>query len=115
MQTTQYIDIETAAGLLKLLGDKTRLSMMKIMSEHECCVCELVDLFEMSQPAISQHVRKLKDSGLIKERRGGQWIYYSLNPDSPFHPFVLHILNELPSQRFKVDELEARGKRVCCD
>ncbi len=115
MTVTEGLDIENVAGILKLLGDKSRLSMVKIMSEHECCVCELVDLFEMSQPAISQHVRKLKDSGLIQERRGGQWIYYSLNPQSPFYSFVMKVISDLPSQRYKVDELEQQGKRLCCD
>ncbi|PLT35622.1 metalloregulator ArsR/SmtB family transcription factor [Bacillus sp. V5-8f] len=115
MQAQDVITIESASSILKLLGDKTRLSMVKIMMEHECCVCELVDLFEISQPAISQHVRKLKDSGLIKERRCGQWIYYSLNSDYPFYPFILDILHKLPSQRFKVDEIEFQGRRVCCD
>jgi ArsR family transcriptional regulator, arsenate/arsenite/antimonite-responsive transcriptional repressor len=112
MPTKEALDIETAADVLKLLGDKTRLTMIKIMSEHECCVCEMVDLFHMSQPAISQHVRKLKDSGLIKERRGGQWIYYSLNTQSPYHDFVLEIIKELPSQRYKVEQ---QGKQRCCN
>ncbi|WML49716.1 metalloregulator ArsR/SmtB family transcription factor [Neobacillus sp. PS3-34] len=115
MTATDGLGLESCAGILKLLGDKSRLSMVKIMSEHECCVCELVDLFEMSQPAISQHVRKLKDSGIIKERRGGQWIYYTLNPQSPFYSFVLNVISHLPSQRYKVEELEQQGKRLCCE
>ncbi|RFU70623.1 ArsR family transcriptional regulator [Peribacillus saganii] len=108
MPTKEVLDIETAASLLKLLGDKTRLKMVKIMAEHECCVCELVDLFHMSQPAISQHVRKLKDSGLIKERRGAQWIYYSLNLQSPHYEFVLTVIKDLPSKGYKKDQ-------KCCD
>lgn len=75
MQMNEALDLETTANILKLLGDKTRLTMVKIMSEHECCVCEFVDLFEMSQPAISQHLRKLKDSGIVNEERRGQWIF----------------------------------------
>lgn len=70
----EALDLETTANILKLLGDKTRLTMIKIMAEHECCVCEFVDLFEMSQPAISQHLRKLKDSGIVNEARRGQWV-----------------------------------------
>ncbi|WP_409294942.1 ArsR/SmtB family transcription factor [Peribacillus sp. SCS-26] len=115
MQSIQELDIETAAGLLKLLGDKTRLTMIKIMSESECCVCEFVDLFDMSQPAVSQHLRKLKDSGIVKEIRRGQWIYYSLNPSSVYSSFILHVISDLPNQRYKLKELEAQGKRICCD
>ncbi len=53
---------------LKLLGDKTRLSMLSLLKEREWCVCEFVELFDISQPAISQHLRKLKSKGLVKEQ-----------------------------------------------
>ena len=86
------IEIEKAATILKLLGDKTRLTMVKILDSHDCCVCEFVEIFKMSQPAISQHVRKLKDLGLVKETRRGQWIIYSLNKDSEYYPLVQRLL-----------------------
>lgn len=69
------VEIDKAAMILKLLGDKTRLIMVKILDTHDCCVCEFVEIFKMSQPAISQHLRKLKDIGLVKEERRGQWIF----------------------------------------
>ncbi|WP_057912609.1 ArsR/SmtB family transcription factor [Peribacillus muralis] len=115
MQTNEAFNIEGTANVLKLLGDKTRLTMVKIMSEHECCVCEFVDVFDMSQPAISQHLRKLKDSGLVNEARRGQWIFYSLNQTSLYYSYILTVIKELPSQNFKVEELTAQGKRICCD
>ncbi len=43
--------------------------MMKILQTNECCVCELVEIYKASQPAISQHLRKLKDIGLVKEKK----------------------------------------------
>ncbi|MGG0844804.1 ArsR/SmtB family transcription factor [Peribacillus simplex] len=115
MQTNEALDIEGTANVLKLLGDKTRLTMVKIMSDHECCVCEFVDLFEMSQPAISQHLRKMKDSGFVKESRRGQWVFYSLNPSSSYYSFIQTVIKDLPSQNFKLEELSAQGKRICCD
>ena len=111
----EALDIETTANILKLLGDKTRLTMIKIMSEHECCVCEFVDLFEMSQPAISQHLRKLKDVGIVNEARRGQWIFYSLNPSSSYYSFIQTVIKDLPNQNFKLEKLTAQGKRICCD
>ncbi|WP_026693850.1 ArsR/SmtB family transcription factor [Peribacillus kribbensis] len=114
MQTTSP-DIDTAANILKLLGDKTRLGIVKIVSEQECCVCEFVDLFQMTQPAVSQHLRKLKDVGLVSESRRGQWIFYSLNKTYPFLDFVQKVIEQIPSQKFKLEELEAQGKRICCD
>lgn len=106
--------IVAIADILKLLGDKTRLTMVKIMSENECCVCEFVDLFEMSQPAISQHLRKMKAKGLIKETRKGQWVFYSLNPNHPNYSFVQTVIHAVPSQQGKLDNLKAQGKRITC-
>ncbi|WP_246041980.1 ArsR/SmtB family transcription factor [Robertmurraya kyonggiensis] len=106
----QSIEIEQAAGLLKLLGDKTRLTMLRILIEQDCCcVCEFVEMFEASQPAISQHLRKLRDAGLVKENRRGQWMFYSFNQQYEYADYVHLLLKELPSQAEKL------GKRISCD
>ncbi|MFJ8243774.1 ArsR/SmtB family transcription factor [Peribacillus asahii] len=109
------VEIEKAATILKLLGDKTRLAMMKMLETHDYCVCEFVEIFKMSQPAISQHIRKLKDAGLVQETRRGQWIIYSLNKDNDYYPLVHSLLQHLPSQDFKLQELEEQGLRISCD
>ncbi|WP_368655012.1 ArsR/SmtB family transcription factor [Ornithinibacillus sp. 4-3] len=108
------IEMEEAAIILKLLGDKTRLTMMKILDEGACCVCEFVEIFQMTQPAISQHLRKLKDMGLVKEEKKGQWVFYSINKNSSFYSFVNQILIELPCQKDKLKALEKQGKRILC-
>lgn len=105
-------DIEYVAQIFKLLGDKTRLMMMKILEEDACCVCELVEIFQMSQPAISQHLRKLKDMDLVEEERKGQWIFYSINREQEYFPIVQQILLQLPSQKDKLDALVSQGKRI---
>ena len=92
MSTKSIDSIEKAAQILKLLGDKTRLSMMKLLQYNECCVCEFVEIFKMSQPAISQHLRKLRDIELVKEERRGQWIFFSINEDHEDYPFIQSIL-----------------------
>ncbi|WP_082174454.1 ArsR/SmtB family transcription factor [Bacillus sp. FJAT-27231] len=108
-------EIEKTANILKLLGDKTRLTMMKLLQVNDCCVCEFVEIFKISQPAVSQHVRKLRDGGLVRETRRGQWVHYSLNRDSEHYEFVQHLLNELPSQEGYLRELEIQGLRITCD
>ena len=108
------IEIEQASVVLKLLGDKTRLSMMKLLEKNECCVCEFVEIFNITQPAISQHLRKLRDVGLVKENRKGQWIFYSLNKDSAMYEMVLRILAFIPSQDDQIKELEKQGLRISC-
>jgi len=109
------VEIERTASILKLLGDKTRLTMVKMLDTNDYCVCEFVEIFKMSQPAISQHIRKLKDAGLIQETRRGQWIIYSLNKGSNYYPLVQSLLQHLPNQDFKLQELEEQGLRISCD
>lgn len=109
------VDIDNAATILKLLGDKTRLTMVKILDSHDCCVCEFVEIFNISQPAISQHLRKLKDLGIVKESRRGQWIIYSLNKESEYYSFIQNIIQQLPNQDFRLQELEEQGLRISCN
>ena len=114
MDKSRSTDIQRASQLLKLLGDPTRLTMMKLLKSHECCVCEFVEIFKMSQPAISQHLRKLRDIGLVKEERRGQWVFFSINESHEDYPFITSILEHLPDQNESITALEAQGLRVCC-
>ncbi|MDE5412514.1 ArsR/SmtB family transcription factor [Alkalihalobacterium chitinilyticum] len=115
-ELSQGVEIDKLANVLKLLGDKTRLTMIALLFESECCVCEMVEIFEMSQPSISQHLRKLRDAGLVKERRKGQWIFYSLDETNTYYPVIESLLKHVPSQREKIDQLEACGLRIIqCD
>lgn len=113
--TNSLLELEYAAGVLKLLGDTTRLTMIKLLDRHACCVCEFTAMFRMSQPAISQHLRKLKDAGLVGEARKGQWIIYSLNKQSIYYPLVRNILEYFPDQDYKLKELEKQGLRISCE
>jgi ArsR family transcriptional regulator, arsenate/arsenite/antimonite-responsive transcriptional repressor len=108
------VEIEKAAHILKLLGDKTRLTIMAILKKRECCVCELLEVFDMSQPAISQHLRKLKDAGLVKEDRRGQWIYYSLNPENELYDFIQEILQHIPDQTENIRKIEETNPTLRC-
>jgi len=108
------VEIEKAAHILKLLGDKTRLTIMAILKKRECCVCELLEVFDMSQPAISQHLRKLKDAGLVKEDRRGQWIYYSLNPENELYDFIQEILQHIPDQTENIRKIEETNPALRC-
>src|SRR5690554_4259663 len=108
------ITMEKAAVILKLLGDKTRLTMMKLMDSQPCCVCEFVEIFQVSQPSVSQHLRKLRDLGLVHEERKGQWIFYSVNKSNDYYGFIKPILNQLPSQNDKLKKLEENGTRMKC-
>lgn len=109
------IEIDKASMVLKLLGDKTRLSMVKLLEKNDCCVCEFVEIFNVSQSAISQHLRKLRDLGLVKEKRKGQWIFYSLNQDSELYDMLMQVLSFIPSQDERIEKLVAQGLRIRCE
>lgn len=86
-------EIAQVSETLKLLGDKTRLTIISLLNEKELCVREIVELLQTSQPNISQHLRKLKDGRLVKELKRGQWVYYSLNIQDK--PYIAEILKQL--------------------
>lgn len=65
--------------VLALAGNEVRLKIMFLLEEeNELCPCDLSDILGMSIPAISQHLRKLKDGNIIEARKAGQTIFYSL-------------------------------------
>ena len=68
--------------LLSIAGNDVRLKILFLLNmEKELCPCDLSDILGMSVPAVSQHIRKMKDAGIISSRREGQTLYYSLNED----------------------------------
>ncbi|KZS43427.1 transcriptional regulator [Paenibacillus glucanolyticus] len=95
--------LEIISDKLKLLGDKTRLTMLILLTEREWCVYEFVHVLHMSQPGVSQHLRKLKSLGIVNEERRGQWVYYSLNVADK--PYIQAVLNEMPSPQDMLKQL----------
>ena len=75
------------AELFKIFGDSTRVKILYALLESELCVCDIAKLMEVSQSAVSHQLRVLKNSKLLKSRREGKTVYYSLADDH-----VLHIL-----------------------
>jgi DNA-binding transcriptional ArsR family regulator len=68
--------------LLSIAGNDVRLKILFLLNkENELCPCDLADILKMSVPAVSQHIRKMKDAAIITSRRDGQTLYYSLNAD----------------------------------
>lgn len=68
---------------LKAMADKNRLTLLACMKNGEVCVCDFVDVLGISQPAVSQQLKKLKDAGIITERKEGTWKYYRLAEPLP--------------------------------
>ena len=76
-------EIEHYADILKLIGNAVRMKILYLLAvENELCVCDLSDVLGMQIPAISQHLRKLKDKSIVQTKKVGQTIYYSITPQN---------------------------------
>ncbi len=66
------------AEVAKALGDPIRLQLIDVLRKHagKVCVCELVPLFDVGQPTLSHHLKKLREAGLVDSERQGLWAYY---------------------------------------
>ncbi|MBX5468337.1 MAG: winged helix-turn-helix transcriptional regulator [Thermoleophilaceae bacterium] len=75
-------EAERIAKLAKALGDPIRLQLVDVLRRHagKVCVCELVPLFDLSQPTISHHLKVLREAGVVDSERKGLWAYYYVLP-----------------------------------
>jgi ArsR family transcriptional regulator len=84
-----YPDVEREqavrmAAVAKALGDPVRLQLVDVLRKHagKVCVCELVPLFDLSQPTVSHHLKVLREAGIVGSERVGLWAYYFVIPDA---------------------------------
>jgi ArsR family transcriptional regulator, arsenate/arsenite/antimonite-responsive transcriptional repressor len=84
-----YPDVERReadrmAAVAKALSDPVRLQLVDVLRKDagKVCVCELVPLFDLSQPTVSHHLKVLRDAGLVDSERRGLWAYYYVLPDA---------------------------------
>ncbi|RJX37499.1 ArsR family transcriptional regulator [Paenibacillus pinisoli] len=103
------MSIEQLAETMKLLGDKSRLTIIALLKERELCVCDIAELLETTQPNVSQHLRKLKTGGLVTESRKAQWIYYSLNMEDK--EYLHEFIQSLPSMANRLEHLSKDSNR----
>ena len=64
--------------LFKAFADETRLRILNLLAQRECCVCEFQGILKVPQPKISRHLAYLRRSGLVKTRKRGRWVMYKL-------------------------------------
>jgi ArsR family transcriptional regulator, arsenate/arsenite/antimonite-responsive transcriptional repressor len=75
-------ELETFAGVMKALADVTRLRVLNLLIERECCVCEVVQALGISQTRASRNLAQLHQAGFLKHRRDGPWTIYHLSPET---------------------------------
>jgi ArsR family transcriptional regulator len=74
---------EDLAAVFKALADPTRVAIVsRLASGEACCVCDLTDAIELSQPTVSHHLRILRNVGLVEAERRGTFAYYRLVPEA---------------------------------
>ncbi|WP_299622915.1 metalloregulator ArsR/SmtB family transcription factor [uncultured Tenacibaculum sp.] len=90
--------IEGISKIMALAGNEVRFKILFLLQrETELCPCDFADILEMSVPAISQHLRKMKDINVISARRDGQTIFYSISKEN--EAFLAAILSNVASGR----------------
>jgi ArsR family transcriptional regulator len=84
-----YPDVERAQAermgvVAKALGDPIRIQLVDVLRKHagKVCVCELVPLFDLSQPTVSHHLKVLRAAGIVDSERRGLWAYYYVRPEA---------------------------------
>ncbi|MEJ3655461.1 metalloregulator ArsR/SmtB family transcription factor [Actinomycetes bacterium KLBMP 9759] len=73
------------ARVFKAMGDPVRLRLLSLIASHpggEACVCDLTDVFDLTGPTISHHLKVLREAGLIAGERRGTWVYYRVLPEA---------------------------------
>ncbi|WP_243409352.1 ArsR/SmtB family transcription factor [Pontibacter virosus] len=92
--------IQTLSQVFSLAGSETRLKLLYLLEQEESlCVCDLSDVLQMTMPAVSQHLRKLKDANIIQSKKVGQTVFYSLKQE---RQEVIKPLLELISREIEI-------------
>lgn len=95
-------------AIFKALSDETRLRIIKLLDQGELCVCDITAALDMVQPKVSFHLSTLKEAGLIKDRKQGKWVHYSLSDRDLFRRMLLLSACE----RMNGAEITADSKRL---
>ena len=107
-------------AVFKALSDETRLRTLKLLEDGELCVCDIVAVLDMVQPKVSFHLKILKDAGLIRDRKQGKWIHYSIHDSDMFTRFLIHsVLEKISSDSVgedqrRLNELRKNKDARCC-
>lgn len=105
--------------VFKALGEPTRLKIVRLLAEKELCVCDLEEILEISQPRASQHLKILKQAGLVRERKEGQKRICSFNREffdqfiQEFSLFMSRPLKEVEGFGEEARRLEGLNYDTC--
>jgi ArsR family transcriptional regulator len=106
-QTEKYVE------LFKALSDETRLSLIVLLHKKELCVCQIEAALDISQTKASRHLAILRRAGLLKARREGLWVYYTL--EKPATKVEANLFESLSERLYtELSSMEDRAKKKTC-
>lgn len=125
MRIFEYRNIQVkTVDLIKSLADPTRLRIVHLLACRgpEVCVCDFVAVFGLPQATISRHLMQLRHVGIVRDRREGTWMHYSLaRTNSPFHGNLMESIKTaaadepvLKADLLQFDKLRSKSKLACC-
>jgi len=82
VETIDPQQVDKQNRLLKALANQTRLKILNLLQIREMCVCEIMVALNLTQPTASHHLNILENVGVVKDRKDGRWVFYSLTPDA---------------------------------
>ena len=106
--------MEDLIKALKALSDETRLRILNLLLERECCVCEIMQALDISQSRASRNLGILQDAGFLKSRRDGLWIVYSIDRETAnrYAISLARLLRESPLSDEVLTQDKERLKRA---
>ena len=106
------------AKLFKALSDETRIRILKVLLERECCVCEVMQALDISQSRASRNLGILENAGFINSRRDGLWIVYSIDEqrmNSHVAPLIELLRDSLVNEEIILQDRERLSRAVRVD
>ena len=114
--------MQLEAQTFKALADETRLRILALLLEGELCVCEIIAALELPQSTTSRHLAYLRNSGWVKDRRQGVWMYYRLSEGEhaltrELLPLLAKHIADSPEHAIALENLrhfqKEQGKQAC--
>ncbi len=96
---------------MKALSDETRLRILNVLLERECCVCEVMQALDISQSRASRNLGIIQDAGFLKARRDGTWILYSVDWETANH-YAITLAKLLKDSPLSSDILDKDRERL---
>lgn len=111
--------MDKVVKVFKVLGDKNRLRILKLLEKNNMCVCELAFVLEIAQPSVSRHLKKLKKAGLVESEKEDFWTDYFIKDNNKYASTVLVLIEKwLNNNDVIKKDLEkmkrADRKKLCC-